>query len=42
MKKNTSFPRKQDKDISQNNEKFVKDFAAESFSIFKGFRNCYF
>ena len=40
--KTGSLSRKQNKNISQNSEKFVKDFAAKGFRVLKSTMNCYF
>ena len=40
--KAVSLPRKQNKNISQNNEKFLKSISASGFGILKGIMNCYF
>ena len=37
-----SLPRKQNKNISQNNEKFLKELAAGGSGIPKWIMNCYF
>ena len=42
IKPNTIKNRKQEKNISQNKEKFANDSAAKGFRILKGKMNCYF
>ena len=40
--KNKSSPRKQNKSISQNSKKFLKNVAASGFAFLKSIMNCYF
>ena len=40
--KTGSLPRKQNKKLSQNNKKFIKNVAAGGFAYLKGTTNCYF
>ena len=37
-----SLPRKQNKNVSQNNKQFLKNIAASGFGIIKWITNCYF
>ena len=37
-----SLPRKQNKNISQNNKKFLKKVTVSGFKYLKGIMNCYF
>ena len=40
--KAASLPRKQNKNISQNSEKFLKNVAASGLTVIKRIMNCYF
>ena len=41
VRANTRKNRKQNRNISQKNKKFVKDFAAEGFRVLEWIMNCY-